>query len=388
MAEAVWGSVSVEHNVAVDGTLSNPAGQTPSQFYFAEAPTGHYHSRAVLADLEPEPIDSLKGMKVFAEELKVKGMDAAGFCSRGVYTIGKEKKDDIMQAICRAVDQCDDFQGFILYCSLLGGTGSGLTYLLRSTLQVEYPKKTIVLVAVFPSVTSNIVVEPLNFFMCAPLFIEGDLTIAINNDGLYKAAETESPDFTVANEAVAQVSSLLLSPQTHESWHHMDLTILQASLVKFPRISAVLPSLSPMRRSEDNQQRRLFDVASSKPEVLFQSTALLNSTQPLTCWDVEGRLTHTSQCFDVVTRMRPHWKDWQQSETSTLLLENTSLIVDCYERVATEWDELYSKRAFIHWYVGEGLESGEMSERREDIAALVRDYREMSSVIDPGGDEE
>ena len=116
---------------------------------------GKYVPRAILVDLEPGTMDSVRSGpfgQIFRPDNFVFGQSGAGNnWAKGHYTEGAELVDSVLDVVRKEAESCDCLQGFQLTHSLGGGTGSGMGTLLISKIREEYPDRIMNTFSVVPS---------------------------------------------------------------------------------------------------------------------------------------------------------------------------------------------------------------------------------------------
>lgn len=178
---------------------------------------GKYVPRTIYCDLEPNVVDEVRTgpyRSLFHPEHMITGKeDASNNYARGHYTVGKELIDGVLDKIRRVADACAGLQGFLVFHSFGGGTGSGFGALLMERLSVDYGKKSKLEFCVYPAPqTSVAVVEPYNSILTTHTTLEhADCSFMVDNEAIYDICRRnlglERPNYINLNRLIAQGSS-------------------------------------------------------------------------------------------------------------------------------------------------------------------------------------
>ena len=170
-------------------------------------------------DLEPSVVDEIRTgtyRQLFHPEQLVTGKeDAANNYARGHYTVGKEIVDLVLDRIRKLADQCTGLQGFLIFHSFGGGTGSGFTSLLMERLSVDYGKKSKLEFCIYPAPQVDIFYD-LNLSVSCLQEVGNSV---INNDShLAKVAARNHKSCCQNHEVVARSVSQSRMPAPWPKW--------------------------------------------------------------------------------------------------------------------------------------------------------------------------
>ncbi|XP_036107364.1 tubulin alpha-1B chain isoform X1 [Molossus molossus] len=432
IGNACWELYCLEHGIQPDGQMPSDktigGGDDSFNTFFSETGAGKHVPRAVFVDLEPTVIDEVRTgtyRQLFHPEQLITGKeDAANNYARGHYTIGKEIIDLVLDRIRKLADQCTGLQGFLVFHSFGGGTGSGFTSLLMERLSVDYGKKSKLEFSIYPAPqVSTAVVEPYNSILTTHTTLEhSDCAFMVDNEAIYdicrRNLDIERPTYTNLNRLISQIVSSITASLRFDGALNVDLTEFQTNLVPYPRIHFPLATYAPVISAEKAYHEQL-----SVAEIT--NACFEPANQMVKCDPRHGKYMACCLLYrgDVVpkdvnaaiatikTKRSIQFVDWcptgfkvginyqpptvvpggdlAKVQRAVCMLSNTTAIAEAWARLDHKFDLMYAKRAFVHWYVGEGMEEGEFSEAREDMAALEKDYEEVGvDSVEGEGEEE
>jgi len=232
----------------------------------------------------------------------------------------------------------------------------------------------------------------------------------LDNEAIYDICRNnlglEKPTYTNLNRLIAQVISSLTASLRFEGALNVDINEFQVNLVPYPRIHFLLCSYAPVVTPERavNEKMSVSELTSA----VFEPATMMAKCDPrhgkymAVCMMYRGDVVpkDVSQSIaKIKTNRSIQFVDWcptgfkcginyepptsvpggdlAKVQRACCMLSNTTAIAEVFSRIDQKFDLMFAKRAFVHWYVGEGMEEGEFSEAREDLAALEKDYEEV-----------
>jgi len=409
-----WELLHKEHGIGMDGTY---IGKNPQQLerigvYYNDNGHGRYVPRAVLVDLEPGTVDVIRASpygSLFRPDNMIFGQNGAGNnWAKGHYTEGAELVDQVMDVVRKEVENCDCPQGFQISHSLGGGTGSGMGTLLISKIREEYPDRMLCTFSVLPSPkVSDTVVEPYNATLSVHQLLENaDSVFCIDNEALYdicyRTLKLPSPSYGDLNKLVSSVMSGITCSLRFPGQLNSDLRKLATNLIPFPRLHFFLVGYAPLTPNASKNYRA--QTVSELTQQMFDPRNMMAACDPR-----QGRYLTASAIFRganistkdvddhmmaVQSKNASQFVEWipnniktsvcnvapEDLQMSATFIGNSTAIQDLFKRISGQFSAMFKRKAFLHWYTGEGMDEMEFTESESNLQDLIAEYQQYEQA--------
>lgn len=349
-----------------------------------------------------------KNAHLFRPDNFVAGSNGAGNnFAKGFYTEGAELIDSVLDVVRKEAERAEMLQGFSLTHSLGGGTGSGLGTNLLSKLREEYPDRMLSTWSVLPSPkVSDTVVEPYNATLSFHQLVEqADLSFCLDNEALYdicqRTLRKKDPKYEDLNSIIASAMSGCTTTLRFPGQLNADLRKLAVNMCPFPRLHFFTCSYAPLIApgAKAYQQFTIQELTAQGFDTRNTMAAIDARMGKYLCFSgifrgpVGGKAVEDAMS-QMQTRNSNLFVDWIPQNTlhslcdvpppglkmSATFIANSTAIQELFKRTADQFSLMFRRKAFLHWFTGEGMDEMEFTEAESNLQDLISEYQQYEAA--------
>lgn len=405
-----------EHGLDKSGYPEEASKESMSRkdVFFNQTADGRYIPRALLFDLEPRVLDSIRNSEfggLYSHEnmfCTSNGTGAGNNWASG-YIQAQNYKEDILDRIDHEAEASDSLSGFVLCHSIAGGTGSGMGSLLLEVIDEHFSKNIVQTYSVFPnqSQKSDVVVQPYNSILTLKRLIhQADCVIVLDNTALDRIAvdrlELTKPTFSNTNALISTIMAASTTTLRYPGYMNNDLVTLIASLVPTPRCHFLAAGYTPISIKKDEsvmvRKASVLDIMRgvlqtknimvSTPKSSIQEgnfISILNiingEVEPIQIRKSLKRIRERnmikfahigpSNIQVIQSSYNGELTSAGKNRLSGLMLANNTSIRHLFDLNLDHFDKLWSRRAFLDQYE-KLIDKDELEEEFESAKAAVK----------------
>ncbi|VDM92123.1 unnamed protein product [Litomosoides sigmodontis] len=396
-------TICKEHNIEPSGTCSDASDLQLEHIgvYFYEAEERKYFPRAVVVDFESEiPRSVLQSTHpaLFREDNFVLGRASAGNnWARGFYGGGEMYVDEVLDVVRKEAEICDRLQGFDISHALGGGVGSGFGSLIVEKIKEQYPNRCLSTYSVFPAHNElGNVAQWYNTTLSIPKLAENvDVTYCVDNAALHRICKETMKIAVPAEEnlndltsmTMAEITSILRFPGQMNS----DLAKFIGIMVPFPKLhflassfaslpicNTIIPAAKVKRLIE--QMFHPHDMISGCNPVYGRYFSVISMFRGnVSMEELKNQITGVRS--SLIPGLQPH--DIKMNITklaasgtsvSGALVGNTTAIKEVFAKVGKQFETMFRRKAFLHWYIQEGMDEADFIEAENYMNNMIAEY--------------
>lgn len=179
-------------------------------------------------------------------------------------------------------------------------------------------------------------------------------------------------------------------------------------MVPFPRLHFFVPGFAPLTPKASQQYRAV--SVSEITQQMFDAKNMMAACDPrngryLTVATIlRGRMSMKEvdeQMLSIQNKNSSYFVEWIPNNVKVAVCDipprglkmsgtfigNSTAIQELFKRISEQFSAMFRRKAFVHWYTGEGMDEMEFTEAESNMNDLISEYQQYENAsIDDDAD--